>query len=454
MLAPITAIGVMAVLIVATAALATSALMRGSPAATPRTSSVALATASSAPSGAVETSGASPAATGSPDASPALIHTAAPSGSPTASETDGGGYGCGADANPPVTAPKRAAVAEVLPAVFNIASGHFGATGALVGNGGYDAATLLPNGQVLFIGGGHPNTRAELYDPATDKFTQTGSLNEGRNKPLAVLLPNGKVLVAGGNTGGCAIGEIQSVELYDPGTGQFTSLGTPMTGSGYQTATLLANGKVLFAGGQFSDEAHPEGGASAELFDPATNKFSVTGSPLRIRDGATATLLPDHTVLIAGGGTDNNSITNTAELYRPDHGDFVAVAGTMVSARTGASATLLGNGLVLIAGGIDATYAATATAELYNPATGTFTATGTMIHVRTGQTATLLPGDKVLLAGGGAPGDANTAEIWSGGSFTATAGNMTHDHSPSTATLLSNGRVLVVGSGTADLYQP
>jgi hypothetical protein len=77
-----------------------------------------------------------------------------------------------------------------------------------------------------------------------------------------------------------------------------------------------------------------------------------------------------------------------------------------------------------------------------------------MVHVRTGQSATLLPGNKVLLTGGGAPGDANTADVWSGGSFTATAGNMTHDHAISTATLLANGRVLVVGGGAADLYQP
>jgi len=58
------------------------------------------------------------------------------------------------------------------------------------------------------------------------------------------------------------------------------------------------------------------------------------------------------------------------------------------------------------------------------------------------------------MAGGLDSGAPNTAEIWSGGSFTATAGNMTHNYAGATATLLSNGRVLIVGGGSADLYQP
>jgi hypothetical protein len=462
MLTPITAIGVIVVLIVATAALATGVLINGSPAAAPRASSVALATGSYAPSGAVETAGqsAAPSASGSLATSPASVSTITPSGaapatSASASASDNTGDGCGgpiADLHP--TPPTHPAAAEVLPALPSIAAGHFGAAGALIANGGYDTATLLQDGQVLFIGGGHPNTRAELYDPATDKFTQTGSMTEGRSDPIAVLLPNGKVLVASGNTGGCALGQIQSVELYDPGTGHFTSLGTPLAGSGYETATMLANGKVLLAGGQFADAVHPDGTPSAELFDPATNTFSLAGAPIQVQSGGTATLLADHTVLIAGGSSSSSSITKFAELYRPDHNDFVAVSGSMAFSRSGATATLLGNGLVLIAGGIDAAYAPAASAELYDPATGTFAATGTMIHVRTGQTATLLPGNKVLMAGGLDSGAPNTAEIWSGGSFTATAGNMTHNYAGATATLLSNGRVLIVGSGSADLYQP
>src|ERR1017187_5885421 len=67
-------------------------------------------------------------------------------------------------------------------------------------------ATLLPNGNMLVVGGfGNPNgcqSSAELYDPANGTWTNTGSLNNARGLHTATLLPNGKVLVAGGLNGG------------------------------------------------------------------------------------------------------------------------------------------------------------------------------------------------------------------------------------------------------------
>ena len=45
------------------------------------------------------------------------------------------------------------------------------------------------------------------------------------------------------------------------------------------TATLLANGKVLVAGGRGADSIPPSAFASAELYDPTTGTFSSIGSP-------------------------------------------------------------------------------------------------------------------------------------------------------------------------------
>src|SRR5207244_3360178 len=113
----------------------------------------------------------------------------------------------------------------------------------------------------------------------------------------------------------------------------------------------------------------------------------------------TATLLPSGEVLVAGGGGGSN----TAELYDPTLGTFMATSNTMTSARYGHTATLLPSGQILIAGGSNGT-TVTNTAELYDSASGAGAFTSllpnTMTSARESQTATLVPSGQVLLAGG------------------------------------------------------
>jgi hypothetical protein len=60
--------------------------------------------------------------------------------------------------------------------------------------------------------------------------------------------------------------------------------------------------------------------ASAELYNPATGTFSVTGSMTTAREGQTATLLPNGEVLIAGGFDNAGKYLSSAELYNPATG--------------------------------------------------------------------------------------------------------------------------------------
>src|SRR6478609_1156308 len=132
----------------------------------------------------------------------------------------------------------------------------------------------------------------------------------------------------------------------------------------------------------------------------------------------TATLLPDGRVLIAGGMVENGIFLNSAELFDPAKGTFVATAN-MQSRRVGHSATLLPNGKVLIAGGLagrirEGGPGNVATTEIYDPATGHFTPGPSMSTPRAGHDAVLLQNGKVLVAGGAGSGEQalTSAEIY------------------------------------------
>ncbi len=187
-------------------------------------------------------------------------------------------------------------------------------------------ATLLPDGDVLVAGGG-TNT-ADLYDPSTGVFTATGSMSVARTNATATLLPNGNVLVAGGVDSRGQ--QVATADLYDPTTGTFTPTGSMHTARSGQTATLLDDGKVLVAGGGCNHHGSCDAGSfldnlsSAELYNPKTGSWSITGSMHFEREYFTATLLGDGDVLAAGGFAncdDSFCFDNRqAELYDPRRG--------------------------------------------------------------------------------------------------------------------------------------
>jgi len=153
-----------------------------------------------------------------------------------------------------------------------------------------------------------------IVDPT---WTVTGSLGTPRESHTASVLASGMVLITGGDRYEMPKRQLfhtvlRYTELYDPASGRFADTGLMTTPRIGHTASVLASGMVLVAGGT---DDHGDDLASAELYDPVSGGFTKTGSMTMARRGHTASVLPSGKVLVAGGV--NGLVLASAELYDP-----------------------------------------------------------------------------------------------------------------------------------------
>ena len=273
--------------------------------------------------------------------------------------------------------------------------------------------TLLANGKVLAAGGrtnpaGTVFNTAEVYDPLTETWTPTGPMNDYRWEHTATLLPDGRVLVAGGfgglptGTGDNAQPVLNSAEIYDPATNTWTPTGSMNVRRALHTAILLPDGQVLVAGGRWCPNAPPATcnftfrTETAELYNPATGTWTPTGSMNEARHTTASVLLPDGRVLVPAGFTNGGNGFN-GDLYDPATGTW-SLTSNMNFARARQGAMLLQDGRVMVALG----FPATQTTEIYNPATNDwdFAAPLTGFSSRFNYAYTVMPNGKVLIASG------------------------------------------------------
>jgi len=292
-------------------------------------------------------------------------------------------------------------------------------------------ATALSSGKVLIAGGtdsgGNPTSTAEVFDPSTGETTATGNnMSSARAFHSATLLGDNTVLIAGGMTDNTA-DLTASADIYDPVANTFTATGTMFEGLGAHAAVLLTTGtiagQVLISGGFTGGSSGLLASLDVIAYDPVGKTFNFTSSSMNSpRAFHTATVLANGQVLVAGGfsafgatvmGGQLNALfganENTAEIFDPVAETFTCVNGTatvggckasMKMGRGGHTATLFTSGPlmgeVLIAGGLgakkpDSTATELNEAELFNPTTSTFTKTGSMKVARGLHAALLLP---------------------------------------------------------------
>ena len=348
-----------------------------------------------------------------------------------------------------------ASAALTVVASASAAAGSWSAGPRLAGAREFHTATLLTGTRALIAGGlrpGGPTATAEIFDAGTRRWSRAGSLGVRRMAHAAVRLRDGRVLVAGGGTfsSGSPPAYERSAEVYDPAVNRWSSAADMAIPRANHTATLLRDGRVLVAGGLNSVG---RGVASAELYDPATNRWSPAGSMREPRFHHTATLLPNGKVLVAGGHfltSDGSTVAlASAELYDPGANRWSS-APPMSVRRDNHTATPLFDGRVLVAGGGTRTAGFRRSAELYDWRTDSWSRAAGMHEARGLHAATLLPSGEALAVGGfNDCGALASAELYSPAagrwSLVRTLRTPRASH---TATAFLGGQVLVAGGTT------
>lgn len=270
-----------------------------------------------------------------------------------------------------------------------------GDSGGNGGAGGEDSST-----------GGQGGALPTPPDPTT--FVATGSLATARTNHTATLLADGRVLVAGGEDYDYA--PLASMEAFDRATGSFAKLADLIEPRSNHTATLLADGRVLVVGGGRTNSIGGPAGedvlATTELVDPVSSSVQP-GAPLAFpRSHHTATILADGRVLVVGGASDGHvsspsfgDALGSVEIYDPTAGTWREVS-LLTTPRFLHTATLLGDGRVLVAGGSNANEEQILSTEVFDPATEVWAPGPSLAEARVFHAAAPLPDGGALVVAG------------------------------------------------------
>lgn len=314
---------------------------------------------------------------------------------------------------------------------------------------------LLPNGRVLSIGRtGTP----QVWDPASGNFTAV--------TPPAwlfcagqTLLADGRVLVAGGHiSDGRGLPNITYFSYTD---NTWSSGPTMAKGRWYPTSTVMGNGDVVITAGTDQDSANV---TIPEVWSNGTVR-QLAGAPQPLAWYPRAFVTPTGTLFVAGPAVQSRFLTVTGAGSWKNGPKRV-----FDKERTYGAAVMYDDGKILYAGG----GLTTNTAEVIDldAATPTWSFTTPMAFARRHHNLTVLPTGEVLATGGvgGTTFDdvskgVHAAELWDPhtGQWSTMASNAITRGYHGTSLLLPDGRVLNAGSGegagapderNAELYSP
>jgi|GEM_PF-2554081 hypothetical protein len=306
--------------------------------------------------------------------------------------------------------------------------------------------------------------------PEPGHWSEGPGLNDRRSGHIAVKLNDGRILVAGGShpiglsrvPGGTILGfvgdqsgeGIATAEILDANQKEWSFVLPMSVARTNATATLLDDGAVLVAGGE-SDNGVPLD--SAEIFDPETGRWQLTGSMASPHAVHTATLLPDGTVALIGGlqrvPGEEPGTPSTVEIFDPKTGEWsdgpelIASESSISQSRFMHDAILVGGTHILVVGGVSTDgvqYNSVQSVLLLDTQTMQWRFAEPSNSRRQSTRLALLPDGRILAAGGA---DQNPrSESWDPGNGTwTTSGAAEGIRQGHEIAVLNDGRVMALG---------
>lgn len=268
---------------------------------------------------------------------------------------------------------------------------------------------------------GPPKSDPLLWDPVRRGWSLLDPAPECRRFAFlhtATALRGGKLLIAGGS---CDDGQILNdpkphaphiaLSLWDGASGTWETAPTLAGARIYHSASLLADGSVLIAGG-IDDPALDRAG------EPVLNRIErFAGGEIRTlaplhqaRARHSATVLSDGRVLLVGGFDAAGAAMADVEVWDP-RTQISHVAASLRVARYEHTATRLTDGRVLVAGGLGREGHALVSVELWDPAKDSWETQAALLWPVAGHSTALLADGGVLLMGGRTFGDGGASPV-------------------------------------------
>lgn len=229
---------------------------------------------------------------------------------------------------------------------------------------------------------------SEVYNPSLDRWFATGLMSTPRSGVVAAMANDNRILVA---AGAAASGPSASAELFFTGVGRWTPVNTALSQCASQNSALLADGRLLIAGGLQNCSA-------PVLYDRATDYWATSGPLTTLIGMHTLTALPDGRAVAMGTIYPNMTAVDKGEIYDPLQDTWSPIADLAQQRGGEFEATLMQNGRLLVTGGYR--FADIAIAEAYDATFDSWWPAGTMLQGRRLHSGLLLADGRLLICGG------------------------------------------------------